>query len=156
MRKIAVLSALLLAAAPAMAQQQPQRSAPVPAARPAAGQPKSLTEQIDRQVQYMHRRLQITPEQEQAWSTFAQTMRDNAMATEQAYRDRAARFETMGAVENLQSFAQIEQARADGVQKLLASFQTLYNSLSDEQKKTADDIFRRREERAEQRHQAHK
>ena len=48
----------------------------------------------------------------------------------------------MTAVDNMQSYAQIEQQRAQDVQKLVPAFQTLYSSLSDQQKKTADEMFR--------------
>ena len=48
----------------------------------------------------------------------------------------------MSAVDNMQSYAQIEQQRAQDMQKLVPAFQTLYSSLSDQQKKTADQIFR--------------
>ena len=50
--------------------------------------------------------------------------------------------------------AQIEQQRAQDVQKLVPAFQTLYSSLSDQQKKTADQIFRNYAANTLARHQA--
>jgi hypothetical protein len=96
----------------------------------------------------MHRRLQITAQQEPAWNAFAQAMRDDATATAQAYQERAAHLQTMTAVENLRSFAQIEQARAQGLEGLATSFDTLYGQLSDSQKHVADAMFARRGEHA--------
>jgi len=77
-------------------------------------------------------------------------MRDNAKDLDQAYQQRAASFETMNAVENMQSYAQIEQTRAQDMQKLVPAFQTLYTALSDEQKKQADQLFRNQAARAQQ------
>jgi hypothetical protein len=54
----------------------------------------------------------------------------------------------------MQSYAQIEQQRAQDVQKLVPAFQTLYSSLSDQQKSTADLIFRNYAANAQARHQA--
>jgi hypothetical protein len=56
----------------------------------------------------------------------------------------------MNAVENMQSYAQIEQTRAQDMQKLVPAFQTLYTALSDEQKKQADQLFRNQAARAQQ------
>jgi hypothetical protein len=71
---------------------------------------------------------------------------------DQVYQQRADRLDTMTAVDNMQSYAQIEQQRAQDVQKLVPAFQTLYTSLSDDQKKTADQMFRNFPENARARH----
>jgi hypothetical protein len=44
--------------------------------------------------------------------------------------------------DNMRNFAQIEQAWAQGVQTLATTFQTLYDTMSDNQKKAADAMFR--------------
>lgn len=113
---------------------------------------KTLVQHVDDRIAMMHRRLAITAQQEPAWNTFARIMRDNATAAEQAYRDRATRLEGMTALDNLRAFTQLEQARAQGLQNLTNAFEPLYASFSDEQKKTADAIFRRDNERMAQRH----
>jgi hypothetical protein len=61
---------------------------------------------------------------------------------QKAYADRRAGIATMSAPENMRNFARIEQDRADGIQKLAASFQTLYDGMSDGQKAIADAMFR--------------
>ena len=103
----------------------------------------------------MRRQLQITAQQEQAWGAFAQAMRDNATATAQAYQDRAAHLQTMTAVENMHSFAQLEQTRAQGLESLATSFDALYGQLSDSQKHVADAMFRRQGEQAAAHRQQH-
>jgi periplasmic protein CpxP/Spy len=49
---------------------------------------------------------------------------------------------SLNAVENMQSYANIAQRHAQDVQRLVPAFQNLYNSLSDEQRRTADQVFR--------------
>ena len=63
--------------------------------------------------------------------------------------DRAQKLSEMSAVDNMQSFEAIEQARAEGMQKLVPAFQTLYASLSDQQKQQADALFRYQAAKAE-------
>jgi len=45
-------------------------------------------------------------------------------------------------VDDLQSYAAIADAHADGLKKLIPAFQALYTAMSDDQKKTADMLFR--------------
>ena len=143
MHRIAILGMMLLAATPVMAQ---------PAAPPSGSATPDTTavDRVDQRAAQMHRRLQITASQEPAWHTFAQAMHDNAASADQAYRQHAAHIASMSAVENLRLFAQIEQTRAQGLQAMLTSFESLYGVLSDEQKKAADAIFRHQEERMAQ------
>ena len=115
---------------------QPAITAP----KPAGG--RQMEARVDQRIEQMHRRLKITPEQQTAWDAFAQAMRRGAASTEQAYRQRSGSVETITAPENLHNFAEIEQARAQNVQTLATSFDALYGNLSDEQKKTADAMFR--------------
>ena len=75
-------------------------------------------------------------------------------AMDELYQQRAEKMNSMSAVDNMQSYAQIEQQRAQDVQKLVPAFQTLYDSLSDQQKKLADDMFRNYTAKAQLRHQA--
>jgi hypothetical protein len=146
LKTFALLATLFLAGGPVLAQAP----APAPGA-PSSNATNGATagSQVDQRITQMHRRLKITPEQESAWGAFAQMMRDNVSSTEQAYKNRRASIATMSAPENMQNFAQIEQARAQGVQNLAASFQTLYGTMSDDQKQTADAMFRHNADRAE-------
>ena len=108
----------------------------------------------DQRITDLHTRLNITAAQQSQWDQFAQVMRDNAKDLDQAYQQRATNFDKMNAVENMQSYAQIEQTRAQDMQKLVPAFQTLYTSLSDQQKQQADPLFRNQAARASQRHAA--
>ena len=54
----------------------------------------------------------------------------------------------MTAVDDLKSYGQFAQAHVDGLKGLTASFETLYNSMPDAQKKVADQVFQNRHEKA--------
>jgi protein CpxP len=156
MKKFVMLGAMLLATGPALAQTQtPPTSAPAPAPiapaprapSQAAASPAPAGARVDQRIAQMHQRLKITPEQEPAWQGFAQVMRDNVTSIEKAYAERRASIATMSAPDNMRNFAQIEQERAAGIQRLADAFQKLYDSMSDEQKKIADAMFRHYEVR---------
>lgn len=110
---------------------------------------KSLESMVDHRITQLHTQLHITPAQSSQWDQFTQVMRDNAKSMDQMYADRAQKLSGMSAVDNMQSFEAIEQARADGMQKLVPAFQTLYTSLSDQQKQQADALFRYQAAKAE-------
>jgi protein CpxP len=144
--RMSVAGALLLAALamPCVARAQ----SPAPAA-PAAQQPGSppagnttMEDRVSKRITQLHAALHITAEQETLWQQFADVMRDNARKMDQDYKDRAARFANLSALENLQSYAQIAQEHADDTQRLVAAFQPLYTAMPDAQKKIADQAFR--------------
>jgi protein CpxP len=134
----------------AFAQTQTPVSSAAPEAKTKAPRhkPASAQERVEQHIATLHTQLQITPEQQSQWDQFAQVMRENAKSMDQVLEQRAAGFATMNAVDNLQSYAQIAQQHAQDTQKLATAFQTLYGSLSDEQKKNADEVFRAHGDRA--------
>ena len=132
-----------------------QKAAPHSSHAAMARQPgETMQSLVERRITDLHGKLHITSQQSQPWDQFAQVMRDNAREMDQVYKQRAEKLGSMSAVDNMQSYAQIEQQRAQDVQKLVPAFQTLYSSLSDQQKKTADQIFRNYAANAHARHQA--
>jgi hypothetical protein len=68
-------------------------------------------------------------------------MRQNAKDMDQAIGKRAANAATATAVDDLNAYEAIAQIHADGVKKLAAAFSGLYSSMSDDQKKAADEAF---------------
>jgi protein CpxP len=109
---------------------------------------------VEKRINVLHRQLHITSGENSEWDQFAQVMRDNAKEIDRAYADRANKLDSMSAADNMQSYAQIEQLRAQQVQKLVPAFQALYASLSDQQKQTADAVFRNRAVKAQAHRQA--
>ena len=98
---------------------------------------------LERRLSELHAQLKITPAEAPLWDAFAQTMRDSSEATEQAYADRADKLPTLNADDAMKSYADLAQLHADNTQKLAKAFSPLYAGLSDEQKKTADVLFRK-------------
>ena len=105
-----------------------------------AGQ--ATPDRVEQRIADLHARLHITPDEQAQWDQFAQVMRDNAQHMRQTADDRAAKIKTMNASENMLSYAQIAMQHAQDVQKLASAFQPLYASLSPDQQRTADEMFR--------------
>ncbi len=165
-RLAAVLAviALPVLAVPAVALAQSSPSAPPPAAAPKAESsppavapaptlPKAQSKRVEQHIKQLHDQLGITTAEEPQWTQFAQVMRDNAAQMEQAFSARGAHVDAMNAADNMQSYAQLAQVHATNMQKLASSFQSLYNSFPDAQKKVADTVFKKSDGRH---HRGHK
>jgi protein CpxP len=103
---------------------------------------KGMSKNVEAHIAALHTQLKITPSEETQWAAFAQVMRDNAAQMDAAFTQRGQTIETMNAVQDLQSYAQIAQVQSDNMQKLAAAFQTLYASFPASQQKLADAVFR--------------
>jgi hypothetical protein len=97
---------------------------------------------VEQRITDLHARLQITPAQQPQWEQFIQVMRDNAQSMDQTFQHRVEAMPTMTATENMQSYALFASTNAQDVQKLVPAFQALYDTMSDTQKRTADQVFR--------------
>ena len=161
---VAVAALLSLpAAAWAQSSQSPAMQAaspppPASAASPMADHPvpgKNAEERVEHRIKELHAQLRITPAEEPQWNQFAEVMRDNARAMDQAFRERAERFESMNAVQNMQSYEKLAQAHAQDLEKLVPAFQKVYDAMPDQQKQVADQVFRATAEQHAQRRAAH-
>ena len=128
-----------------LAQAATTPAAPAsPAAKGATGGPavEAKGETIDQRITNLHAALQITPDEETNWNAVAQVMRKNAAIIQKLVRERAAQApETMTAVQDLKGYEKFARAHYAGLKRLIASFETLYNSMPDAQKKVADEVF---------------
>ena len=97
---------------------------------------------VDQRVAALRAKLQITPAQEPQWNQFAQVMRDNAQRMDDSFQRRAQMIGTQNAEDNMASYAQMAMAHAQGMQNLVPAFHTLYGTMSDLQKRAADQVFR--------------
>jgi periplasmic protein CpxP/Spy len=97
---------------------------------------------IETRIKDMHAKLKITAAQEDQWKQVAQVMRDNENTIKPLIKSRAKNAKTMTAVDDLKTYAEITEAHAEGIKKFIPVFQTLYDSMSDAQKKEADALFR--------------
>ena len=122
------------------------RALPVGAAgSKATTAPATATEgDVETRIKTLHGDLRITTAQEAQWTPVAQMMRDNAKAMADLRKQRVDHADALGAIDELKSYASSIDAHADGVHKFIPVFQTLYDAMSDAQKKTADGVFRAR------------
>ena len=97
---------------------------------------------IEQRITDLHDRLQITPAQRPQWDQFILVMRDNAQTMDQTFQHRVQTISAMTATENLQSYALLASTNAQDVQKLVPAFQALYDTMSESQKRMADQVFR--------------
>lgn len=158
-------SSALIAAAMALPAAAQPASAP-PAAAPAQAQPApgvsatgaahaTPTQQREQQrLTQLHQHLRITSAEQGAWDQFAEASMQNATRLDTAFRARAEEVPTMNAVQNMQTYADLDMQRAQDMQQLVPAFQKLYAALSPAQQKTADELFRNVSERAQARSQA--
>jgi periplasmic protein CpxP/Spy len=103
---------------------------------------------VEQHITALHAQLKITAAEESQWKEVADTMRENAKELDRAIDSRDATIASATAIDNLNSYANIAQAHADGVKKLASSFAGLYSAMSDDQKREADEVFSHRNHEA--------
>jgi periplasmic protein CpxP/Spy len=139
----ALMSAPLVAAPLALAHAQntpPMRST---TGTPSAASPASTSgEGVEQRITQLHAELKITPEEESKWNSVAQAMRDNAANMEKLVAEKRQQGpQNMTAVDDLKTYQEFTQAHLDGLKNLSSAFESLYDSMSAPQKKTADEVF---------------
>ena len=106
----------------------------------------SAVEHTEAQIKQLQGALNITEAQKELWNNVTQVMRENAKdmeaLTDARTKERAESTKTMNAVEHMKLHSQITEAHLDQQKKFIPSFEALYASMSDEQKKSTDTIFR--------------
>ena len=141
---LAVFGALVLAA-PSQAQTSASPTATKASTKATATKPAA--DPVEARITDLHAKLKITAAQETNWTAFAQVMRDNAKTMDSLFQQRAPKLGSMTAIDDLNSYRDITQAHADGLQKLIPAFQTVYDGMSADQKKNADTVFAKSYER---------
>src|SRR5450830_66833 len=96
---------------------------------------------VEKHIKELHAKLKITPGEESQWDAVAKVMHDNATELDQVIDKRKANISTATAIDDLNAYADIAQAHADGVRKLSKAFAPLHASMPDDQKKVADEVF---------------
>ncbi|MEO7435480.1 MAG: Spy/CpxP family protein refolding chaperone [Candidatus Binatia bacterium] len=100
--------------------------------------------EVETRIKTLRTELKITPEQESAWNDVAQAMRDNAKSMEDVRTRQATEERTASAPDMITAYGKTMDAHAEAIHKFASTFQPLYDSMSDAQKKTADSVFRAR------------
>jgi len=127
--------------------QAPAATGQAPAPARAAKTKASRADHVDARINELHTKLKITPQQEEQWKKVTEVMRENASRMDEVSKGRAEKAMTMTAVEDLKAYGEITDVHAGGIKKFVSVFEPLYDSMSDAQKKDADNIFRHRIER---------
>ena len=102
----------------------------------------SAVEQTEARIKKLQGALKITDVQEGLWNNLTQVMRENAKDMDALTKDRAENAGTMNAVEHLKFHSQITEAHLNQLKKFIPPFEALYASMSDDQKKITDTLFR--------------
>ncbi len=112
----------------------------------ASGQAQTVTSAptsgVDGLIAHLHQEFMVTPAQEELFQKLANVMREDADNMSALAKKRSENAKTNTAVEDLQSYAEIAEAHAEGTKRMIPVFQALYESMSDAQKKAADIEFR--------------
>lgn len=103
---------------------------------------RSHMERTEARIKDLETALKITPEQKGLWMALTQVMMDNAKTMEDLAKARVDKSKDMNAVEDLKSYSQFAEAQVEGLKKYIPAFEALYNSMSAEQKKNADVLFK--------------
>ena len=130
-------SAGAMPAAPLLAQAAPA-AAPETARQPSQG--RGPAARVEARISDLRKKLRITPAEESQFNAFADVMRANALAMQDLFQQRAQHRDRT-APGMLHWYSQLTTAHADGLNKLLPVFDTLYQSLTPQQKKAADQAF---------------
>ena len=102
----------------------------------------SAVEYTEAQIKQLQGSLKITKDQEELWNNLTQVMRKNANDMDVLSKERAENIKGMNAVEHLKFHSQVTEAHLNQQKMLIPPFEAFYTSLSDEQKKIADTIFK--------------
>jgi hypothetical protein len=102
----------------------------------------SAVEYTEAQIKQLQGALKITAAQEELWNNLTQVMRENAKDMDDLNKDRAENAKTMNAVEHMKFHSQTTETHLAQLEKLIPPFEAFYDSMSDQQKKTTDTIFR--------------
>jgi glutamine synthetase adenylyltransferase len=131
---IAALMSMPLVAAPLTMVHAQSKATPI-AANPAAGN-------VEQRITQLHAELKVTPDQESKWNSVAQAMRDNDANMLKLIAEKHQQApQNMTAVDDLKTYQEFAQAHVDGLKNLTSAFSSLYDSMSDPQKKNADQVF---------------
>jgi len=94
------------------------------------------------QIKQMQGTLDITGAQKELWNNLTVVMRENAREMDALAKERAENTETLNALGHMKLHGEITKAHLNQLEKLLPPFEAFYDSLTDQQKKITDMVFR--------------
>ncbi|MDD5286869.1 MAG: Spy/CpxP family protein refolding chaperone [Desulfuromonadaceae bacterium] len=102
----------------------------------------SAVEHTEARIKQLQGSLNITESQEVLWSNLTQVMRENAKEMDALIKERSESSKSMNAVEHMKFHGQNTEAHLNQMKRLIPPFEALYDSMTDEQKKITDTIFK--------------
>jgi hypothetical protein len=114
-----------------------------PSARAASDEPGPMrASHIEGRIAFLQAELHITADQMPLWNAVADVMRQNdkdMRAARAALHDQSD--DDVTAVDRLATMQKLAAGRADGLAKILAAVKPLYDAMSADQKKNADELL---------------
>jgi len=101
----------------------------------------SAVDHAEDRIKQLQGALKITAAQEELWKTVTEVMRENAKNMDAFTKERAERAKAVNSVERMKLHSEISEVRLEHMKKFIPPFEALYNSMTDEQRKTTDAIF---------------
>jgi hypothetical protein len=102
----------------------------------------SAVEHTEAQIKLIQDALVITETQKELWNNLTQVMRENAKDMDALTIERRETVKSMNAVDHMKFHRLTTEAHLKQMNKFLPPFEALYASMSDDQKKITDSIFR--------------
>lgn len=102
----------------------------------------SAVERTEARIKELQGALKISSDQEVLWNDLTLVMRENAKELDAISKDKSEITKTMDAVEAMKLHMQFTESRLAQQKRLIPIFEALYVSMTDEQKKVTDGIFR--------------
>jgi hypothetical protein len=96
---------------------------------------------VEGHIAFLKAELGITPAQESMWAPVASAMREDVRNFQEARSKAKQKQMPENAIEHLENRVVFANLRAQGETRFLNAFRPLYNSLSPQQKQTADDLL---------------
>ncbi len=103
---------------------------------------RRAADRVEKHIDELHRRLSITPAQQEQWDAFATVLRQNAQAVEQVHAANQPRQAASNALDDLRTYTARARMHAANLDRLLPVFEALYTSMSADQRGVADKTFR--------------
>jgi hypothetical protein len=97
---------------------------------------------LDARIAFLKTALQITPAQEPAFDALVKVIRDNSAERSQLHQSlHAGAGAPKSTIDRLELHAKLAELHAKHLEAFVAAFKPLYDGLSDDQRKAADDLL---------------
>ena len=100
-----------------------------------------MANHIEGRLAYIKAELKITEAQESLWNTYAAAARDNANAMRAHCTTMMSRRSGLSLPDRLEQHEQLMATQLDAIRAMNKALKPFYAALSDDQKKTADQLF---------------